>query len=179
VDEVPVVPSDGARPLVYATFGTELPDQRPLKTVLEAISSLDVRVLATIGPRGNFDAFAPQPENVTIMRYVPQTAVLHHAAAVVSHAGSGMVLAALAAGVPQLCLPHFADQPLNASAVADAGAGLTLDVNALDHDAIQESGTRLLTEDAFRSSALVLRDEIAQRPSPDDVGALLPELVYA
>lgn len=117
VDKVPAVLADDARPLVYATFGTELPDQRPLKTVVEAISSLDVRVLATIGPRGNLDAFGPQPENVTIMRYVPQTAVLPHAAAAVSHAGSGTVLAALAAGVPQLCLPHFADQPLNASAL--------------------------------------------------------------
>ena len=177
VDEVPSVLADDARPLVYATFGTELPDQRPLKTVVEAISSLDVRVLAAIGPRGNPDAFGPQPENVTIMRYVPQTAVLPHAAAVVSHAGSGTVLAALAAGVPQLCLPHFADQPLNAAAVADAGVGLTLDVTALDHYTIQQSVSRVLTDDAMWSRALALRDEVAEMPSPEDVAALLPELV--
>jgi UDP:flavonoid glycosyltransferase YjiC (YdhE family) len=178
VDDVPLVLAHDGRPLVYATFGTELPDQRPLRTAVEAISSLDVRVLATIGPRGDLDALGRQPENVTIMRYVPQTVVLPHAAAVVSHAGSGTVLAALAAGVPQLCLPQFADQPLNASAVADAGAGLTLGANVFDRNAIRESVTRLLTEDAFRSSALVLREEIAQMPAPDDVAALLPALVY-
>jgi len=166
VHDVPAVLADDGRPLVYATFGTELPDQRPLKTVVEAISSLDVRVLATIGPRGNLDAFGPQPANVTIMRYVPQTAVLPHAAAVVSHAGSGTVLAALAAGVPQLCLPHFADQPLNASAVADAGAGLTLDVTALDHHTIRKSVSRLLAEGTFRSQALAsgMRSQKCRRP---------------
>ena len=179
VDDVPAMLTDDDRPLVYATYGTELPDHRPLKTVIDAISSLGVRVLATVGPRGNPDEFGPQPENVTIMRYVPQTAVLPHAAAVISHAGSGTVLAALTAGVPQLCLPHFADQPLNASAIADAGAGLTLDVNALDQLTITQSLTRLLSEEAFRSRALALRDEIAEMPSPEAVAALLPEFVNA
>ena len=179
VDDVPPVLADDGRPLIYATFGTELPDQRPLKTAVEAISSLDVRVLATIGPRGSLDALGPQPENVTIMRYVPQTVVLPHAAAVVSHAGSGTVLAALGAGVPQLCLPQFADQPLNAAAVADSGAGLTLGSKVLDHHTIRDAIVRLLTEDAFRLRALALRDEIAQMPSPVDVAALLPTLVYA
>ena len=75
--------------------------------------------------------------------------------------------------------PHFADQPLNASAVADAGAALTLDVIALDHHTIRKSVSRLLAEDTFRSQALTLRDEIAKMPSPEDVAALLPELVYA
>ena len=178
VDELPSALADDGRPLVYATFGTELPDHGPLKTVVEAISSLEVRVLATVGPRGNRDAFGPQPENVTILRYVPQTAVLPHAAAVISHAGSGTVLAALAAGVPQLCLPHFADQPLNASAVAESGAGLTLDANALDRQTIRESVTRLLTETEFRSRTRALRDEIAGMPSPEAVAALLPKLVY-
>jgi UDP:flavonoid glycosyltransferase YjiC (YdhE family) len=177
VDEVPAVLADDARPLIYATFGTQLPDHRPLRTVVAAISSLDVRVLATVGPRGNIDALEPQPENVTIMRYVPQTAVLPHAAAVVSHAGSGTVLAALAAGIPQLCLPSFADQPLNASAIADAGAGLTLDVSALDPHAIRASVTRLLTEGAFRSKARAVRDEIAAMPSPERVVALLAALI--
>jgi hypothetical protein len=64
MDEAPAVLADDTRPLIYATFGTELPDQRPLKTVVDAISSLDVRVLATIGRRGNPSAFGHQPENV-------------------------------------------------------------------------------------------------------------------
>jgi hypothetical protein len=176
-DELPAVVADDGRRLVYTTFGTELPDQRPLKIVLEAIAPLDIRVLATVGPRGDPDAFGPQPENVTILRYVPQTAVLPHASAVISHAGSGTVLAALAAGLPQLCLPQLADQPLNAAAIADAGAGLALNPNALEPATIRESVTRLLSESAFRSKARAIRDEIATMPSPQAVAARLPELV--
>jgi MGT family glycosyltransferase len=145
--------------------------------VVEAISPLQVRVLVTVGLRGDPEAFGSQPENVTIARYAPQTVILPHASAVISHGGSGTVLAAMAAGLPQLCLPQFADQPLNAAAVADAGAGLTLQVNALDHDTIRESVTRLLTEAAFQSRALALRNEIMNMPSPEAVATLLPKLV--
>jgi UDP:flavonoid glycosyltransferase YjiC (YdhE family) len=176
-DELPAVLADDGRRLVYTTFGTELPDQRPLKIVLEAIAPLNLRVLATVGPRSDPRAFGTQPENVTIVRYVPQTAVLPHASAVISHAGSGTVLAALAAGLPQLCLPQLADQPLNAAAIADAGAGLALNPDALEPATISESLTRLLSEVAFRSRACALRDEIATMPSPQAVAARLPELV--
>ncbi|MGH2887542.1 MAG: nucleotide disphospho-sugar-binding domain-containing protein [Solirubrobacteraceae bacterium] len=63
--------------------------------------------------------------------------------------------------------------------VAASGAGLTLGVNVLNHDTIRDAVVRLLTEEAFRSRALALRDEIARMPSPDDVAALLPGLVDA
>jgi UDP:flavonoid glycosyltransferase YjiC (YdhE family) len=175
-DELVPALADDDRPLVYATLGTELPDHGALRTVVDAISPLPVRVLATVGPRGDPEALGSQPENVTIARYVPQTAVLPHASAVISHGGSGTVLAAIAAGLPQLCVPHFADQPLNATAVADAGAGLALHANALDHHTIREAVTRLLTETAFRATALALQDEITKMPSPDAVATLLPKL---
>lgn len=51
--QVSITAADDGRPLIYATFGTELPDQRALKTVVEAISVLQVRVLATVGLRGD------------------------------------------------------------------------------------------------------------------------------
>jgi MGT family glycosyltransferase len=167
----------GDRPLVYATFGTELPDHAALRTVVEAIAPLEIRILATVRPRGDPEAFGPQPENVTIARYVPQTAVLPHASVVISHGGSGTVLAAISAGLPQLCLPQFADQPLNATAVADTGAGLALQVSPLDPRTIRESVTKLLTETAFRARALALQDEIMHMPSPDTIASLLPKLV--
>jgi UDP:flavonoid glycosyltransferase YjiC (YdhE family) len=174
-DPLPPTVADDGRSLIYATFGTELPDQRALKTVVEAISPLHVRVLATVGPRGDPKAFGPQPENVTITRYAAQTEILPRASAVISHGGSGTVLAAIAAGLPQLCLPQFADQPLNAAAIADAGAGLALPVDGLGHDTIREAVTRLLTETAFRFSALALRNEIMNMPSPQAIATLLLE----
>ena len=79
-----------------------------------------------------------------VERWVPQDDVLAHAAAIVGHGGSGTTLGALAAGVPQVVVPLFADQPFNAERVAEAGAGL-----AVDNDDWTQSATRALTaEDA-------------------------------
>jgi hypothetical protein len=46
------------------------------------------------------------PENAVVVRYVPHGEVLPAAAATVTHAGHGTIAAALAHGVPLVCLPH-------------------------------------------------------------------------
>ncbi|MDQ3675606.1 MAG: glycosyltransferase, partial [Actinomycetota bacterium] len=62
----------------------------------------------TVGPNGDPAAFGPQPPRVVLERYIPQTLLLPVCDVVASHAGSGTVLAALAHGIPQLCLPQAA-----------------------------------------------------------------------
>ena len=63
------------------------------------------------------------PSHIRIEQWVPQADVLARAAAVVCHGGAGSTLGALAAGLPLVVVPLFADQPLNASRVAAAGRG--------------------------------------------------------
>ena len=50
-----------------------------------------------------------------------------HARAMVCHGGSGTMRAGLAAGIPQVVLPLFADQPDNAARVDALGAGIALE----------------------------------------------------
>jgi UDP:flavonoid glycosyltransferase YjiC (YdhE family) len=57
-----------------------------------------------------------------VERWVPQAEALAQASLVVCHGGSGTVLGALAANVPLVILPLFADQFANARALADTGA---------------------------------------------------------
>ena len=64
------------------------------------------------------------PPNATRTGYVRHGAVLPHADLVIDHAGLGTVLAALAHGLPQLCVPLGRDQPANAAAVSRTGAGV-------------------------------------------------------
>ena len=100
---------DGA-PLIYVTFGTVFnSDIDVIRTVLEGIRELPVRVVITCGPGRNVRALGDQPANVHVADYIPQARLLPHCAAVASHAGSGTFLAALAAGLPQLLLPQAAD----------------------------------------------------------------------
>ncbi|HKA94442.1 MAG TPA: nucleotide disphospho-sugar-binding domain-containing protein [Acidimicrobiia bacterium] len=171
---LPAAPSDA--PLAYVTMGTVFNDPAPLVAVVAALSELDVRVLATVGPRADPAALGSLPANARVERYVAQGRVLQHCSVVVSHAGSGTVLSTLTLGLPQLCLPQGADQFLNADAVAFAGAGISLTPDETDPDAIRDAVARLLDDRSFRDAAGRVSASIVSMPSPDEVAAVLETL---
>jgi UDP:flavonoid glycosyltransferase YjiC (YdhE family) len=57
-------------------------------------------------------------------RFVPHSAVLPHASLVITHAGHGTVMAAIAAGVLLVCVPMGRDQPAVAALVTHHGLGV-------------------------------------------------------
>lgn len=122
-------PPTGDEPLVVVSIGTagdpalELP---LLATILEALESLPVRALVTVGDYIDRSQLAAPP-NVTISDYVRHAAVFPHAALLVTHGGLGSVTAALAHAVPMICLPLDREQPDNARAVERVGAGIALE----------------------------------------------------
>jgi UDP:flavonoid glycosyltransferase YjiC (YdhE family) len=90
-------------------------------------------------------------KNVHVEAWVDQVDVLDVAALVICHGGSGTVFGALAAGVPLIAAPMFADQPTNARLVVDAGAGVAL----AEGGGSAEENTRALFEHLPRLGALV------------------------
>ena len=157
-------------PLVYLTFGTVWnSDVELLRTVLAGVSALPVRVVFTCGPGKDVHAFGEQPANVHVADYIPQAQLLPHCAVVASHAGSGTFLAALATGLPQLLLPQAADQFLNASAGAQAGAGIAIEPEQLSAAAITEALGGLLRDPSYAKAAQGLSTEIAAMPGHDEV----------
>jgi hypothetical protein len=149
------------RPLVYVTFGSVSASFPPAAVAypkaLEAVAGLEARVLLTTGAELDL---SPAPANVHVERWVAQADVLGGAAVVVAHGGSGTTLGALGAGVPLVVTPLFADQPFNAARVAIVGAGV---VSSLD--GIRRSVERILADDAFRTGAQRIADEMRrQRP---------------
>jgi UDP:flavonoid glycosyltransferase YjiC (YdhE family) len=165
------------RPLVYLTFGTVFGDDDLFAAALAGIRELGVGLVVTVGPDRDPAALGPQPGHVVVERYIPQTQLLPVCDVVASHAGSGTILAALAMGIPQLCLPQRADQFLNATAVARAGAGLAIPPAEADAAAVAQATTRLLQESSFRRVARMVADEIAVMPSPADVVTVLETMV--
>src|SRR5262249_52269853 len=91
----------------------------------------------------------------------PQPVVMPHAAAMVGHGGSGLTLAALAAGVPLALVPLFADQPYNAARVARLGAGVVL---GQDLAGLQKALRALLAD---TRGARAIAGEIAELPLVD------------
>ena len=163
-------------PLVYVTMGTVFNDPEPLRRAVEAVRTLDVRVLATVGPAADPAVLGDQPGHVVVETYVPQTAVLPHCDVVVSHGGSGTVLGALTLGLPQVCLPQGADQFLNAAAVAASGAGLSITPGAASPDSIREAVATVLHDQSYRDAAQRVAASIESMPPPEDVAAVLEKL---
>jgi UDP:flavonoid glycosyltransferase YjiC (YdhE family) len=111
-------------PLVLASFSTSYMDQADLaQRVLDALAGLPVRGILTAGPALETESL-DVPENVKVVGYLPHRAALPHAALMITHAGWQTVNAALADGVPLLCLPDGRDQPDNAARVVETGAGV-------------------------------------------------------
>jgi UDP:flavonoid glycosyltransferase YjiC (YdhE family) len=167
---------DSSVPLVYVTFGTVFnQDVEMIGTVIEAVRDLPVRVIVTVGPNGDPGVLGAQPDNVRVARYIAQTELLPFCAAVVSHAGSGTFLAALARGLPQVCLPQAADQFLNAAACEHVGAGISLQPRAITTDAVRTAARRVLSDESIRAAAHHVAQEIETMPGPDAVAGVLQQ----
>ncbi|MGK5168879.1 nucleotide disphospho-sugar-binding domain-containing protein [Geodermatophilus sp. CPCC 205761] len=172
---VPVPPGD--EPLVLvAMSSTYQAHQEVLGRVVRALAALPVRGLLTLGP-GLRAEEVRGAGNVSVVPSAPHAVVLREASAVVTHAGHGTVVKALAAGVPMVCLPHGRDQEDNAARVVRRCAGLRISRRS-EPGTIRDAVQRVLAEPRYREGAgrmaAVLAAEAARGPSAvDEVEALL------
>jgi UDP:flavonoid glycosyltransferase YjiC (YdhE family) len=156
-------PAGDDRPLVVVGLSTTHQAHDPLlERIVAALATLPVRALVTTG--GARLRSAP-PANVHVARFVPHAQVLPQAAAVVTHAGLGTVHAALAHGLPLVCLPIGRDQPDNAARVEWHGTGQRLSPNS-SPAGIRAAVERVLRDPAFAASARRLASAFAEeRPA--------------
>jgi UDP:flavonoid glycosyltransferase YjiC (YdhE family) len=163
----------GERPLIYVTLGTVVTSARTLDILLAALADLDADVLLTTGWQNDPADLATIPANASVERFVPQSEVLPRCSLIVTHAGSGSTLGALAHGVPMLAVPHAADQFENADASVAAGAARVVMPDELSERAVREAALALLEDSSYRSAAREVAVEIAAMPSAADVAARL------
>jgi MGT family glycosyltransferase len=168
------------RPLVYVTYGSVTPTMggfaELFRATVAALAELPARVLFTVGTEVDRGSLAPAPANVRVEPWVDQAAVMPHAAAVVGHGGSGTTRQALAAGVPSVIVPGFADQPRNARRVAEIGAGIA---HGGGVDGLADAVLRVLEEPSFREAARRVADEVAALPPIDEAPAALRDWMSA
>ena len=159
-------PPAGDAPLVLVGMSSTYMDHADvLQRATYALGRLPVRGVVTTGPAIAVDAMEA-PANVTVLERAPHREVLRHASAVVTHAGHGTVLKALAAGVPVVAMPLGRDQLDNAARVAHHGAGLRLKPKA-STDAIAAALQRVLDEPSFAANAERLAAGIAAELAED------------
>ena len=88
---------------------------------------------------------------------------------VIHHGGTGTVLAALAAGLPQIILPQGADQFVNSDILCRIGAARAVRNDQHSTGALQNSAQELLSGSSEQVIAAHLQTEIAAMPAPKDV----------
>jgi hypothetical protein len=156
-------PAGDARPLVVVSMGTTyMHQERVVERIARALAPLDARVLVLSG-RELAPGELALPVGVEARAYEPHATLLPQASAVVSHGGTGTLLAALAAGLPVVCLPLGRDQAGNARRVEQLGFGLALEPQA-DERRIRAAVAAALTSPGLRAAAAVL----ARRAAADD-----------
>ncbi len=127
---------------------------------MDALGGMQVRGLVTLGPTLAQEQFQA-PGNVVIRSSAPHGQIFPQAAAVVTHAGHGTVMRALANGLPLVCIPMGRDQNDVAARVVARGAGLRLSQKA-SIPVLRRAIQRELDEPGFREQAHHLAQAIAE-----------------
>jgi UDP:flavonoid glycosyltransferase YjiC (YdhE family) len=177
-DEPAWVAELSVRPIVYFTLGTvfNLESGDLFERVLGGLSKLPVSVVVTVGRELEPQALGPHPANVRVEGYVPQSFLLPHCELVVSHAGSGSVVGALAHGLPMVLLPIGADQPLNAARCHELHVARILDPFQATSADVSDAASNVLSDPSYRRNAQRLKGEIEALPGPEHALRLLERL---
>jgi MGT family glycosyltransferase len=149
---IPQVPDRDSQPLVLVSLSTTFQDQASvLQRVIYGLGQLPIRVIVTAGRAMQGQTFTA-PSNVSIVNSMPHSRILPSVDAMVTHAGHGSVVRALAHGVPLVCIPMGRDQNDIAARVVHHGVGVRLAVQS-SGEQIAESVKHVLINKKFRTSA--------------------------
>lgn len=173
------IPTDGGlalppgdEPLVVVGLSSSFMDHEDLlRRIVDALGRIPVRAVVTTGPALDPRGFDPAP-NVVVVRTASHTALFRDADLVVTHAGHGTVIKAIAAGVPMLCLPIGRDQPDNALRAQRHGVARVLS-RASDAETIAAAVAAMLEDPSYRAAAERLGADVKAEMAS---GALLEEL---
>lgn len=169
------LPTD--RPLVYAAFGSVLPDLRwhaePLvSAVVAALRELDCAAVVAAGASA---AALPAdlPPSIRVVDAVPQPLLLEVADLFVTHAGFASVREALRTGTPMVALPVIGDEPHHADRCAELGVAYPVPAGRAGAATIRRACAEVLADARYRRAAREVRQEILALPDLTDlVGAL-------
>jgi len=158
---------------VYAYLHDHNPD---LRTIVDALTKVDAEVscyvsgypeIGAILSRGGVNVLdAP----VDLTQALPQTSV------VVSHASMGMAHAGLAAGRPQLVLPHDLEKDCVARALENLGVGVALHP-PFEPDDIVRSIEQLLEPGSHADHAAVCAQSVLAREPVDALAVIVEACV--
>lgn len=155
-------PAAPTAPTVLVSLSTvNFPGQaRAMQNILDALGTLEVRGVATVGPAIGIENLAAPP-NVELRGFVPHAELLPTLSMVIGHGGHATTMAALAHDLPVLVMPMhpMLDQRMVGQSLVDAGAGLLLSKKARPAE-IAAAVAELMIDGPHRAAAARLGDAV-------------------
>jgi UDP:flavonoid glycosyltransferase YjiC (YdhE family) len=155
------------RPRYIVTFGTVLPHTGHMDRIgriIGEMAKVDASFLLGLGGLPA-DQVGELPPNITAYTWLPVDVLVQRCTGMIHHGGQASMLTAACYGVPQLVIPHEADQFGNARAVAKRGIGLATTEDTVTADEIRQ----LAADPALRAVAQQVMHETAAMPTPAEV----------
>lgn len=163
---------------VYVGFGS-MPDRSPAETfalVDEAARIANVRAIL-LAPLIGGSGAVTSTERVHVVSSVSHAALFPRMRAIVHHCGAGTTAAATRAGVPQVAVPHFLDQPLWALRVKQRGvSAATIARSSLHAQSLARALRTCLDDDALRERARALGEQVRSNDSTATAVRALEEI---
>jgi UDP:flavonoid glycosyltransferase YjiC (YdhE family) len=153
----PVTVPAGQDPLVLIAPSTSQDrEERLLRTALEGLARLPVRVLAARNrhpARPGAEWPSPVPANAKLVDWISYSQVMPQSAIVVCHAGHGTMVRALASGAAVVTVPVSGDRGENGVRAQWAGAGLNLPARFLSPATLRWAVRSVLEHPRFAARA--------------------------
>jgi MGT family glycosyltransferase len=155
-------PEPDGRALVYLSLGSlGSADLALMERLVDLLSTTPHRYIVSKGPQHAEYALA---DNMVGAEFLPQTSVLPHVDAVITHGGNNTTTECMWFGKPMLVLPIFWDQHDNAQRVHETGFGIRLPSYSLERDQVAGAVDMLLANRELRSRSAAAAERLQRRP---------------
>ncbi|MFE7133416.1 macrolide family glycosyltransferase [Streptomyces sp. NPDC057638] len=154
-------PPEGGAPVLLVSLGTTVNhDAGFFQRCVRAFADLPWHTVLALGGRIDLADLGPLPPNVEAHRWVPLGAVLRHASVFLCQSGMGSIMAALAAGVPMVAVPHHPEQYVNAERLGELGLAEVVQREEATPEALRAAVARVAADDGIRDRIAAMCAEV-------------------
>jgi len=170
-------------PLGLVTLGTSFTgDLGFYSWAAQAVASAGMIPLVTLGwhpiaPEQKAELKRALPAGTRLLNWAPYDHVLPRCRIVIHHGGMGTTHSAVVHGLPQIVVPHAADQRIQGRRAAEAKVGLHLTAHDVRQGQLREGVRAIMEADWVRENARRLAREMAGLGGAERAGELVAGVV--
>ncbi|HEU5245399.1 MAG TPA: glycosyltransferase [Gaiellaceae bacterium] len=167
-------PEPDGRSLVYLSLGSlGSADVALMQRLVSELADTPHRYIVSKGPQHTEYELEP---NMIGAEFLPQTSVLSHVDAVITHGGNNTTTECMWFGKPMLVLPIFWDQHDNAQRVHETGFGIRLPTYDFAGGELAAAVDRVLADETLRTRCAGAGERLRRQPGTERAADLIETL---